>query len=63
MLEEILKLINGLLPVLKPSQYDSIIAEIEKLRKEKHEKRERFKKAVEEMDVDTINAISDSFFE
>ena len=59
----ILQLILALLPKLSPSESDQITGAIMKLRKDKEAKRERFKKAVQEMDIPTLNALTAEFFD
>jgi (p)ppGpp synthase/HD superfamily hydrolase len=58
-IEKLLELIMQMLPILKPSQYDQIVAEINDQRKEREEKAAKFKKAVQDMDVVILNAFID----
>jgi (p)ppGpp synthase/HD superfamily hydrolase len=58
-IEKLLELIMQMLPILKPSQYDQIVAEINDQRKEREEKVAKFKKAVQDMDVVILNAFID----
>jgi len=57
------EVILAVLKVAFPTMSDQIDAEIMKLRKAKEEKRAKFKKAVEEMDIPTINSLTDEFFD
>jgi (p)ppGpp synthase/HD superfamily hydrolase len=58
-IEKLLELIMQMLPILKPSQYDQIVAEINDQRKEREEKVAKFKKAVQDMDMVILNAFID----
>jgi (p)ppGpp synthase/HD superfamily hydrolase len=58
-IEKLLELIMQVLPILKPSQYDQIVAEINTQRKVREEKVAKFKKAIAEMDVAVLNSLID----
>jgi len=63
MLDEILKLILALLPALNISDLDKIDAEIQKMKEKKIEQRKRYLKAIQEMDIPTLNALDSEFFD
>jgi (p)ppGpp synthase/HD superfamily hydrolase len=58
-IEKLLELIMQVLPILNPSQYDQIVAEINTQRKVREEKVAKFKKAIAEMDVAVLNSLID----
>lgn len=71
-LAEILKALLGLLnpemileilKVIKPDMATQIDEEIMKLRKQREAKREKFLKAINEMDVATLNAFAAEFWD
>lgn len=58
----ILQLILGLLPLLTEEEVEKLSKEIERLKKEHDEIRERLKKALAEGDIPAVNSILSSLF-
>jgi formate dehydrogenase maturation protein FdhE len=58
----ILQLILKLLPMLKPDDLQKLKNEIERLEKERDEKKKIFIKALAEGDIPTLNALFSEFF-
>ena len=56
----ILQIILGLLPLLTKDEMDKITKEIEKLKKEHDDIRERLKQALAEGDIPAINSVLSS---
>ena len=57
MIAEILKLINELLPMIHPDEQAKVRAKIEKMEKERDEKRKKALAAVEAGDVPALNLL------
>ena len=62
MIEKIIELILALLPAFNISDLDKMNAEIDRIRREKHEKKLEFCKAIQDMDIPTLNRLASELF-